>query len=84
MSSVHDAPYKILLDCLRSARRSANLTQVALARALGTDQTYISKYERGERRLDVVEVRDICKALQIEFVSFIAAFEQQLRKKGVS
>lgn len=42
------------------------MTQTALAQMLGKPQSYVSKYESGERRLDVVEFVDICKALDID------------------
>ena len=84
MKTIHDNAYQILIDCLRSARQAANVTQVDLASELGTDQSYVSKYERAERRLDVIELRAICKALGINFPDFILAFEKELKKKGLS
>jgi transcriptional regulator with XRE-family HTH domain len=72
-----------LLDCLRSARRSANVTQVELAKRLGTDQSFVSKYERGERRIDVLELRAICIALGFEFISFLSTFEEKLKREGL-
>lgn len=84
MGSLHEAPYKVLLECIRSARRTANVTQVELAQKLGTDQSYVSKYERGERRLDVVELRAVCIALEIDLADFLADFEEQLRQKGLA
>jgi len=82
--TIHDAVYQVLVDCLRSARQAANVTQVDLASRLGTDQSYVSKYERAERRLDVIELRSICTALGLDFTKFISSFEEQLRKQGIS
>lgn len=42
------------------------MTQVEVAEALGQLQSYVSKYESGERRLDVVEFMDLCDALKID------------------
>ena len=84
IKSVHADEYNIFLDCLRSARRAASLTQVELGERLGTDQSYISKYERGERRIDVVELRAICAALSIDVTEFIRDFEKRLKSKGLS
>lgn len=84
MGSLHEAPYKILLERIRAARRAADVTQVDLANRLGTDQSFVSKYERGERRLDVVELRAICVALEIDFADFLAGFEQELKERGLA
>ena len=81
--TIYDNAYQVLVDCLRAARQDADVTQVDLAQQLGTDQSYVSKYERSERRLDVIEVRAICQALRISFPEFINSFERALRKKGV-
>jgi transcriptional regulator with XRE-family HTH domain len=84
MKTIHDAVYQVLVDCLRAARQAADTTQVELANRLGTDQSYVSKYERAERRLDIIELRSICMALSIDFTAFVGSFEEQLRKQGLS
>lgn len=80
MKTIHDAMYQVLIDCLRTARQAKNTTQVDLASRLGTDQSYVSKYERAERRLDIIELRSVCSALGIDFVEFVSSFETELRK----
>ena len=67
-----------LCALLRDLRRNAGLRQVDLAKALGQPQSFISKYESGERRLDVLEVRVICHALETSFAQFAELLEQQL------
>ena len=59
---------KKLLVLLRSVRVEAGLTQSELASRLGTDQTFISKYESGERRLDILELREVCQAIGVDFI----------------
>jgi transcriptional regulator with XRE-family HTH domain len=63
--------YRIFLGHLRKARADAGLTQARLAKRLGETQSFISKVERGERRLDVVELRTFCRALKMPFPAFI-------------
>ena len=70
---------KQLLVLLRGARVEAGLTQSELASRLGTDQTFVSKYESGERRLDILELREICRAIGIDFVNFVRKLDQDLK-----
>jgi transcriptional regulator with XRE-family HTH domain len=81
VSSLYEAPYQLVLKRIRAARRAADVTQAELASRLGTDQSFISKYERGERRLDVVELRAICLALGISLIDFLRDIEVELRKR---
>ena len=55
------ARYARLLGLLRQARKEAAMTQVEAAQALGKPQSYISKCEAGERRIDVVELERFAK-----------------------
>ncbi len=63
MRSVHTAGYRAVLEVLIAARKRAGLTQQALARRLKRPQSFVSKYESGERRLDVTEFIAILAAL---------------------
>ncbi len=84
IKTIHDRRYQVLVERLRTARCAAEITQVELAAQLGAAQSYVSKYERAERRLDVIEVRAICKAIGLDFVDFIKSFEKALRRSGLS
>jgi transcriptional regulator with XRE-family HTH domain len=55
--------YRVVGACLAGARRRANVTQQELAARLGKPQSVISEYERGQRRVDVVELLVISRAL---------------------
>ena len=61
------------------ARKEAGLTQEQLAGRLGVRQAFISSYERGGRILDVLEMRQVCKALGIHFLDFMARLENDLQ-----
>ena len=84
VKTIHDHAYQVLVDCLKKARQEAGLTQTDLAARLGTDQSYVSKYERSERRLDVLELRAICHEFGITLPDFVNRFEKELRREGVS
>jgi transcriptional regulator with XRE-family HTH domain len=82
MKFVNDPTYKAFTETLRELRKSAGLTQTELAEMLNKDQTYVSKYESRERRLDFIEVRAICEVLGISIVQFEKIFEQNIKKQG--
>lgn len=64
--SIYSERYQRFRVLLRELRKEKGLTQVELAEALGQLQSYVSKYESGERRLDVVEFMDLCTALKVD------------------
>ena len=66
VNSVHTKRYRALLTTLIDARKANGLSQAQLAEQLGRVQTFVSKYERGERRLDVVEFIDVAETLKID------------------
>ncbi len=69
--SVFTKDYQRFRRMLVEARKSAGLKQVDLATLLRRPQSYVSKYERGERRLDVIEFLEIARAAKINVTSFI-------------
>ena len=77
--STYLAQRKRLLALLREKRTKAGLTQAELASRVDRDQTFVSKYESGERRLDILELREVCRALGIDFKDFIRALDAELR-----
>jgi transcriptional regulator with XRE-family HTH domain len=73
--------YAVLLDLLRESRKAAGITQVELAARLKKGQSYVSKVERGELRLDVIQLRTICRVLGMDLSTFAAALENRLSRK---
>jgi transcriptional regulator with XRE-family HTH domain len=71
--------YRVFLDLLRDVRQEQGTTQVELAERLQETQSFVSKCERGERRLDLLEVRHWCASLGVSFPEFIQQLEQQLK-----
>lgn len=74
--SIHSAEYERFLALLRKTRVQSGLTQDDIAARLATTQSFISKCERGERRLDIVELKEWCTALNISLSSFVKRFER--------
>jgi transcriptional regulator with XRE-family HTH domain len=68
--SIYSEEYQQLCTLLRQLRREGGLTQVEVGKRLGVPQSFVSKYESGERRLDVIELRHVAEAIgtTLEFV----------------
>lgn len=62
---------------LTDARKEAGLTQDELAHALGRPQSFVSKFERGERRLDVIEFLEVADALSLDPKQVIAELDRR-------
>jgi transcriptional regulator with XRE-family HTH domain len=78
MNSIWSPSRSLIRTKLRKLRESAGITQVQLAQRLGAPQSYVSKVESGERRMDFLEVRDYCKACGQSFTAFVRMLEPLL------
>ena len=74
--SVFTKRYKMFREHLQKARADSGFSQEDLAKRLGWDQTFVSKIERGVRRVDVVELIGICEVLHLDPAEFV----RQLQK----
>ncbi|MDE7420696.1 MAG: helix-turn-helix transcriptional regulator [Muribaculaceae bacterium] len=81
MKSIHNKAYQQLLSLLRSKRLDRGITQEELASRLGVGQGIVSKIETHERRLDLIELREICLALGISFPEFVMEFDYNLTQE---
>ena len=72
-----ESEYRALL---REIREQAQLRQGDLAQRLGRPQSYVSKYETGERRLDIFELRAICTACGVGFLDFFRQLEERINR----
>lgn len=71
--SLHSPEYAALREMLVAARRKARLTQQEVARRLKRPQSFVAKYEGGERRLDLIEFIEVSKVLQSDPVKLLRA-----------
>ena len=76
--SAHSRDYRKFRSYLRSLREDAGLSQKDVAKALGAHQSFVSKYESGERRLDVIELRKVCAALGMSPATFMRRLDKLL------
>jgi len=79
--SIHSDHYAVFLQVLRKARQRAGLTQTQLAQRIRETQTFVSKCERGERRIDVIELRTFCRAFGSSLKQFVSALEKAIRSR---
>jgi transcriptional regulator with XRE-family HTH domain len=70
-NSRHTSRYRRLLKALREARKSAKITQGTVASHFGAHASFISKIESGERRVDVVELAELCQIYGVKLSAFI-------------
>lgn len=73
--SIHSEQYATFLQLLKTARMERNITQVQLAELLKETQVFVSKCERGERRLDIIETMRWCQALGISLTELAQQLE---------
>lgn len=78
--SIFTDEYTVVTQLLVETRKQAGVTQVELAATLGCTQSFVSKVERGENRLDVIQLRTILSALGMTLASFVKELEQRLPK----
>ena len=80
MKSIYESAYRTLLDLLIEARSDAGMTQQQLADKLERPQSFVSKVENGDRRLDVIEFLEICRLLGADAPALLKQIES-IRKR---
>ncbi|MGH8690498.1 MAG: helix-turn-helix domain-containing protein [Burkholderiales bacterium] len=84
MKTTHSTQYRELLVRMRAAREARGITQQELAKRLGKPQSYVSKAEMGERRLDVVEFLHFMRAIEGEPLALLRDIERDYLPAGSS
>jgi len=74
--SIYSAEYRRLCQVLREVRQEAGLTQAQVAERLDVPQSFVSKYESGERRLDVIELRHVAEVIGTSAHDILAQLDQ--------
>ncbi len=74
--SIFTKKYNQFRELIITARKEADLSQVDLAKKIKRPQSFVSKYERGERRLDIVEFLEVSKAIGINPLKIIKELER--------
>jgi transcriptional regulator with XRE-family HTH domain len=69
--ALYERSYAAFTELLKEERKNAGLTQAALAKKLRRPQSYVSKYERGDRRLDVIEFIEVARVIGFDPHDFL-------------
>jgi transcriptional regulator with XRE-family HTH domain len=80
--AVHSAGYRYLLERLRAARLDAGITQVEAAKALRRPQSFVSKCERGERRIDPIDLLEFAQLYRRPLEFFLPGHPTRLGPRG--
>ncbi len=83
MSKQQDKRWVAALYVLKKERTAHLLNQITLAEKLGEKQSYVSKTESGDRRLDVIELLDYCDAIGVTLTDFVFRMEGRLLAEGL-
>lgn len=78
MGSISSREYDIFRRFMIAARKEAQLTQESLAKSLQKPQSFVAKYENGERRLDVVEFLIVTRAMGVDPCALLSKIEEQI------
>ncbi|MBI6914111.1 helix-turn-helix transcriptional regulator [Pseudomonas juntendi] len=81
--AIYRREHVIFLQELKRMRVESGMTQAQCSAALGRPQSFMSDVERGVRRLDMVQLRDLCQVLGSDLISFTKSFEKALNNQIV-
>ncbi len=79
--SIYTDEYAAVLRLLKAARKKSGVTQVDLAERLGQTQSFVSKVERGDRRLDIVQLRSILLEFGVTLQEFVRQLETAISER---
>ena len=79
--SIHSKLYHRIIARLRAKREGKGLSQYQVSQILKVQQSYVSKIETCERRLDILELMNICEALGISFIDFVREIDEDILPK---
>lgn len=76
--AIYRREHQVLIKLLRTIRENADQTQSECSTALGRPQSFMSDVEKGSRRLDLIQLRDLCAVLGYSLPQFVNEYEEAL------
>lgn len=83
LKSIYSPEYRTMVRLLREAREGRGITQEQVAKALGITASMLSKWELGERRVDLRELDLYLRACEVDVVDFVASWQQAIEVNKV-
>lgn len=80
--TIYRPEHTALLRLLQKHRKAAGLTQAQCSKALNRPQSFMSDVENGTRRLDIVQLRDLCAVLGISLTMLVQELEQAIHHRS--
>ena len=80
--TLNSSQHKVFQELFVEERRHAGITHKTLAERLGVDRSPVTRIETGERRVDLVELQQICEVLGIPLVEFVRKYEERTRDEA--
>ena len=80
--TLNSSQHKIFQELFVEERRHAGITHKTLAERLGVDRSAVTRIETGERRVDIVELQQICEVLGIPLAEFVRKYEERTRDEA--
>jgi transcriptional regulator with XRE-family HTH domain len=77
--TIHSPEQNVLVNILKAARDRAGLKQEEVAERLGKPQAFVSRYEAGQRRLDLPELEQVCGALGISLPTLVKEYVERMK-----
>lgn len=81
LQSLHAPDYQLFIELLVRTRKNLAITQRELAKRLGKPPSFVGKFEKCERRLDLIEFLSICRAMHVNAALFLENLEQLVQKR---
>ena len=75
--------YKVFCEVLKNERKFHNISQERLAEELKVKQSWVSKIEKGKRRLDLIKLLEYCDVMGITLTDFVFRMEGKLKGEGL-
>ncbi len=82
--SVYSREYTVFLECLRQTREEVGLTQRDVATRLGRSQSFVAKCEQGHNRVDVAQLVEFCRALEVTLPEFVRRYDEALNASSAA
>lgn len=76
--TIYRHEHDVLVTLLKKYRKEAGMTQIECSKALKRPQSFMSDVETGSRRLDIIQLRDLCKVLGVGLTELVQELEESL------